>query len=160
MTNGTTPSALARQMAADLWGSPVQSQTKIAPGIYWFSTPGHGGCVAIVDELGLRPETIEAARRTGHTGYVAKIGRRIITSERYQRVDEAPGAVEVWIGEEDCEWSTLAVVSPAMRTGLAKIGGPVSLEYVTECCARWHGDFLAAVDPYYVADADCVAVPR
>ena len=38
------PASIARRMASQFWGG-VQVQRKTAPGIWWFSTAGHGGYV-------------------------------------------------------------------------------------------------------------------
>lgn len=49
------PAAIARRLAVQYWG-PVQRQRKLADGIWWFSTEGHGGFVV---DTNVRPELEE-----------------------------------------------------------------------------------------------------
>ena len=49
------PAAIARRLAIQYWG-PVQRQRKLADGIWWFSTEGHGGFVV---DINVRPELAE-----------------------------------------------------------------------------------------------------
>lgn len=42
------PASIARRMANQFWGD-VEVQKMIAPGIWWFSTAGHGGFIVDTD---------------------------------------------------------------------------------------------------------------
>ena len=157
MSNSSNSSKIARSIASQMWGTPVQSQKKLAPGVYWFSTPGHGGLVGIVDEMDVSPEAIQAARETGlvhttvrvQTGY--KSTRTYSTALGYRESDLTayeqayPRYTErrdVWIGEEDVEWATLATVSPALREGMARNGFDVNDEETAETVQSYFPDYF------------------
>lgn len=160
MSTSKTSSTIARSVAGQSWGAPDQ-QKKLAPGTYWFSTPGHGGIVALVDELDLDESVIEAARKAGLIHYTIRVnhGRRhsvystangyrkedlVKTAERYPRHTEVR---EVWVGEEDCDWATLAYVYPALRDGMAKKGfGSVPFEEIQDTVVRYNADFYNEVN--------------
>jgi hypothetical protein len=56
---------------------------------------------------------------------------------------------ECWIGEEDCDWATIAYVAPEVVAGGQRAGyfsQSADTEYVRGCLERWNPDFLARVD--------------
>jgi hypothetical protein len=170
----TSASRVARTVAAQLWPD-VQDQTQLAPGIFNFSCAGHGGVVAVLGAAELDPEAIAAARQHGLTQHVLlqRTGNRFNrsrgkTEPRYKlksdlrfdlesmkaaaEHDPQSQLVEVWVGEEDCDWATIAYCSPAMRAGQVKklgAGGRyVSQRGAEECLERWNPEFLAMVRPF------------
>jgi hypothetical protein len=161
------PNELARTLAGALWPD-VQGQERIAPGVYWFSCAGHGGAIAHLPTAGLPDEAVCVAREFGLIELVATVdnGR---ASRRYTTVTytsaslrdlakRAPGAValhEFWVGEEDCDWATLAISSDAICEGLArgrwkKDTAASARAYAFENAQRWNEPFLARVTPGYV----------
>lgn len=151
-------STIARSVAGQLWPD-VQQQKKLAKGTYWFSCAGHGGLVALVDDLDLDPQVIEAARKHGliHTTIRVNHGRRsrvYSTAAGYRKTDlEAtlqryPNHAErfdVWVGEEDVEWSTLALVDPNLRDGMAKNGFTVDFNEIHDTAQRYFNEFTSEV---------------
>jgi hypothetical protein len=156
------PSRIARTMAAQLWPD-VQSQYRCAPGVYGFSCAGHGGLVAVIGTAGLPADAVQAARDCGKIELAAVTltttgrGTSIKTSMKYtkeslrtwteQRTDRE--LVECWIGEEDCDWATIAYVAPEVVAGGQRAGyfsQSADTEYVRGCLERWNPDFLARVD--------------
>jgi hypothetical protein len=151
----TSSSTIARSVASAMWPD-VQQQRKVAPGAYWFSCAGHGGVIGIVDELGLSDEIIQVARDCGLIALVADVNhgnrhRRYCTAAGYNEAElrnlarEYPTRVtlhEVWIGEEDCDWATLAYVNDGVLADTS-----ATRQEARECCERWsNADFVAAVD--------------
>lgn len=128
----TTPSKIARSVAAQQWPN-VQQQSKVAKGLYQFNSAGHGGLVGIVSEMDVEPKYIEAARQAGLIDVVLRVpsGRRIrtLSSAAGYRADHLRAwheanqlqnseLVEVWIGEEDCDWATIAYASSEYKDAL------------------------------------------
>ncbi len=154
MTVSTAPSRIARKVAAREWGSPVQDQQKIAPGTFEFSTPGHGGVVAVVSHLPIPEPVLAVARR--------------------HRLVEQHFGVEVWIGEEDCAWATLHAAVPAVVEGkvrtVRKHGGYTNpeewietygtTEYARGVCERWYPEFLRDLDLVLAGEVDQQAFSR
>jgi hypothetical protein len=167
----TAPSALAR--AAVPW-EDIQSQRKLAPGVFWFDCAGHGGAIAVIGVADLPTRAVDAARELGMLATVAIVSgprRRTYSTTRGYSSDQLrtlaashPDQVEladVWIGEEDCDWSTLALASEPMRKGMVETGGygaemtPERLRQAAfECAQRWNERFLAAFCPGYEPLAD------
>jgi hypothetical protein len=57
---------------------------------------------------------------------------------------------EVWIGEEDCDWATLALVSDAIREGMSRSGyraTEITLEDAYQTVQSSNECFLAALYP-------------
>lgn len=171
-----SPSRIARTVAGHMWPD-VQQQTKITTGVYTFSCAGHGGLVAVIGEADLPADAVAAARACGLIELVAVVreGRRTrifssapsdsrngnYTRESLEdfarRNPQRVSLVEVWIGEEDCAWATIALVSPAVRDGLVRIGCAASAvtgdgPYAT--VQRWNEEFLVALDPFYTISED------
>ncbi len=153
------PNVVAHKIAGDFWPD-VQEQTLVTKGIYNFMCTGHGGMVAVIGSADLPSAAVAAARRHKLIELVAivKLGSetKIFSSATSSREDvERLGAganselVEVWVGEEDCDWATLAAVSPACRAGMRdKLG--ISEEHATldgalASLERWNEDFLADI---------------
>jgi hypothetical protein len=154
------PSRVARTMAAQLWPD-VQSQYRCAPGIYGFSCAGHGGLVAVVGAADLPADAVQAARDCNKIELVAV---RHLGGNRYQTMTTAKYTAaslraycahgraklyELWIGEEDCDWATIAYVAPEVLTGGQRagyFGQSADIEYVRGCLERWNPDFLERVD--------------
>jgi len=157
-------------VAAAEWHGPVQDQQMMAKGVYSFSTPGHGGIVAIVGVAELTPESLAAARATGRIGlYVSIGGKSHSTSQGFTREGLADWIernsrfeavqIEYWAGEEDCEYATVmlglsdkaftkATTTDAKRMTipaeewLAQFG---TRDYYRGVCARWSEDYLRAL---------------
>lgn len=159
------PSAVARRVAAALWPD-VQRQEKLAAGVYDFSCAGHGGVVAVLGTADLPERAVDVARKHGLVGVVARAyaggGRhRFYTGHRYgdeqlrELAAARPDAVElseVWVGEEDCDWATVALASPDVRETYAKRLGKSADDVhrmAFESCQRWNEPFLADLDPDY-----------
>ena len=155
-----TPAAtIARSVAAAMWPT-VQRQRKLTRGAFEFSCAGHGGIVALVDQLDITPEILEAARQTGRIALVGRfnLGRRTqttCTAAGYNRASVETNAErypahselrEVLIAEDDCEWATLALVSPAIRAAFN-----VTEADAREVADRYFPDFVAAIDALAVA---------
>lgn len=154
------PSRVARTMAGALWPQ-VQSQYKVARGIYGFSCAGHGGLVAVVGEADLPAAAVDVARECGKTELMAVVSNggnrtKTYTSARYTReslrkMAEWPWVtlIECWVGEEDCDWATIAYVAPEVISGGIRAGyfsQSADQEYVRGCLEHWNGDFLAKID--------------
>jgi hypothetical protein len=172
---GPAPSAIARKVAATEWPD-VQDQSKLTTGIFNFSCAGHGGVVAVIGVAKLDERYVHAARETGFIDRVA------ITPNRFQIDDQGSRTVktwsitalethfkegqlekwalglngymqEVWIGEEDCAWATIALASEAMRIGLSKrMTDPDDWmkkygteDYARATCKQWHPEYLDAL---------------
>lgn len=154
------PSRIARTMAAQLWPD-VQSQYRCAPGVYGFSCAGHGGLVAVIGTADLPADAVQAARDCGKIEVVAV---RHLGGNRYQTMTSAKYTaaslreycergrselVECWIGEEDCDWATIAYVAPKVVAGGQRAGyfsQSADAEYVRDCLERWNPDFLERVE--------------
>jgi hypothetical protein len=163
MMERTSSSRVARCVAAALWPD-VQSQRKLCRGAFAFSCAGHGGIVALLDELSLADREVQAARECGLVALVARVddGRSCRTYCTAAGYDEGqlqaqarayPHAVElreVWIGEEDCDWATLALVSEAVRDGMLRSGyatAEITRDYAYQTVQSWNERFLAALYP-------------
>lgn len=145
-------------MAGALWPD-VQSQSRVAPGIYGFSCAGHGGLVAVIGEAELPAAAVAVAREChkvelavvtyGHRTRVYTTAK--YTAESLRRIAEHPDAelFECWIGEEDCDWATIAYVAPEVISGGIRTGyfsQSADDEMVRACLKRWNEDFLAKID--------------
>jgi hypothetical protein len=155
-------STIARSVAAAMWPD-VQSQKKLCRGAFAFSCAGHGGIVALVAELDLPADVVQAARDCGLIALVADVqgrrSRRYCTAAGYRESDlrkmaeDYPGQVrllEVWIGEEDCGYATLALVSDAVREGFHRSGWTsceLTHEDVYRTVQSWNERFLQALYP-------------
>lgn len=137
MARTLNPSQVAKTIAAQTWGE-VQSQTRLCPGVYSFSSAGHGGLVAVIEHApGLPDEAVEAARATG------RLGRMFVVHNRPRRqfcweanYDSAELEKHIahcraigirvktftcWIAEEDLEYATILCSSEPARLGYAKM---------------------------------------
>lgn len=148
------PSSVARTMAGAMWPD-VQDQKKVAKGVYEFSCAGHGGLVAVLGVANLPTEAIAAAReqpdrfielvavRPGHrytSVRYTKDSLRALAQNPYVEL------FECWVGEEDCDWATIALVSPEVREGMAKNGRyEITEQDARKCCERWNQTFLNAL---------------
>jgi hypothetical protein len=155
------PSRIARTIAGREWPD-VQSQYKLAPGIFWFTCAGHGGAVAVIGTADLPEQAVQAARvcQLVELAVIEDLGgttRTLSTSGQfYTRASLCEWAtrsdrrtlVECWVGEEDCAWATLAMCSPAMREGMERKMGcrPLSEREARETVERWHPEFLGALE--------------
>lgn len=160
-----TPSRIARHVASALWPE-VQQQSKVARGVFNFSCAGHGGLVAIVGAADIPSNHLRAARESGRLELVVIGSRRILsTCQGYTRESlvewaERAGAeqIEVWPGEEDCDWATIALAVPAVLEGAvkARVFADCALEddFAFDTCRRWCEDYLLALDPEYVIDPE------
>jgi hypothetical protein len=175
MAAALTPSRIARFAAGKTWGNPVQSSRKLAPGIFLHDTPGHGGLVAVLDAAtDLTPAGIAAARASGRIETVAvhtrAAGHRVKhalygpsgqyaagpSRARFEAFAAEHGMqlVEVWIGEEDSEYATILLASPAARAAVfARYAGTQPETDAGRCaeligvCQRWQPDFLEHLNP-------------
>jgi hypothetical protein len=163
----------------------VQKQDKVTKGVYTFMSAGHGGLVAVLDAADLPADAVTAARATGgliYTVAVARHGRSVrmystvpgdsrnscFTREALEQfAANNPGRVtlhDVWVGEEDCGWATLALVSSDIRDGLIRLGaaaGSVTGDAPYTCVQRFNEEFLVAYDPFYtIADDGPIAARR
>lgn len=128
------PSVLARTIAGQQWPD-VQQQSKVAKGVYQFSCAGHGGLIGIVSEMDVEPKYIEAARKAGLIDLVLRVpcGRqrriRTLSSAAGYKAEDLCAwheanqlndseLIEVWIGEEDCDWATIAYASSEYKDAL------------------------------------------
>lgn len=164
-----TPSRIARAYAASAWPD-VQSQTKLAPGVFDFSCAGHGGTVAVLDFADLPAELVALARKHSKTEYVGLHGRSLITSEQYTREtfermrEHGMPVFEVWAGEEDCDWSLIALASERICAAMAekmRDGSPMATAdgmhtYALENAARWNPGYLRDVAERYAVDLNDV----
>jgi hypothetical protein len=160
------PSAIARHVANATWPG-VQTSDKLAKGIYWFTCVGHGGAVAALGEADLPDANVEAARTTGRLELVAITpwkGKRYYSTaarytreslERWARRHDFP-TVEVWVGEEDCDWAQIAYCSAEMREAMrTKLGcSRISERDCFDSLRRWNERYLRALDPNYEFDPD------
>ncbi|HTB50081.1 MAG TPA: hypothetical protein VK701_03820 [Solirubrobacteraceae bacterium] len=178
MTGRSGASRIARAVAAALWPD-VQSQRKLCRGAFAFSCAGHGGIVALLDEMSLAEGAVRAARECGLIALAARVDhgrscRTYCTAAGYDRreldrlAQSYPDAVElreVWIGEEDCDWATLALVSAAVREGMSRSGyatSEVTQEAAYQTVQSWNEQFLAALYPDYepLPDGQIAAAAR
>ena len=161
-----TPSSVARKIASDHWPL-VQSQNRLARGVYGFSCAGHGGIVAVRDHCDIAPAVWNIARDAGQTDLVAyhPNGRRWgkgqwWTTANYERnpLEEwaraTPGArlFETWSAEEDCDWALMVVAYPELASGGQRAGyfsgtDPRELlAYARENATRWNAETLARLE--------------
>lgn len=131
MRRKATPAAIARRMATQFWGA-VQRQCKLAPGIWWFTTAGHGGLVVDTD---VRPELAKFNSEVSRNGLLY--------------CDEQHFAAF----EEDCmaaivEW-TYPDIMPAIHRKICTLDeGPTEtfvserIETLRESLQRWYPDWL------------------
>lgn len=174
------PSQAARTIAGAIWGE-VQHQDKLAPGIYRFDTPGHGGIVAVIGQADLPENYVQAARDSGRVELMVTVKTgshrtRSYTSERYtpeslrelhQRANAGREGTaelqELWVGEEDCEYATILLAAGAqVRAKDASrmidpekwLQGAGSDEALYEFCRENCEDFLMALDPDYEIKPD------
>lgn len=127
------PSRVARYVAGKEWGLPVQDQERLTKGIYTFSTPGHGGVVAVIGYApSLSDAAVQAARECGYVYQVAvwTKGRRNswfysfeYSAESWAEfLDRNPQleVYDVWVGEEDCAKATILGSSELAWFGYSK----------------------------------------
>lgn len=130
-----TKPQIARSLAQQAWGT-VNGQKKLAPGVFAFSCSGHGGIIAFIDEDGINPtvEQMQAARKEGLVHLVSTTENRgrqttCSTHDCYNREQmmlnkrdfaDRVQLNEVWYGEEDCAWATLAATFPVIAEGMVK----------------------------------------
>lgn len=135
-THTIAPSRIARFVGGKEWPN-VQSQQKVAAGVYRISSAGHGGLVAVFPTAfkSVPQRAFDAAKATGriYEVVVQKFGRR---SESKYSFEYAPASwaqwrdaalargnaelYHVWAAEEDAEYLTLLLVSQQVRDGEAK----------------------------------------
>lgn len=137
LTHTIAPSRIARFVGGKEWPD-VQSQKKVATGVYSISSAGHGGLVAVFPAAfkSVPQRAFDAAKATGriYEVVVVKFGRRTDSSysfeytaeswERWKTQVLAGGNAElyqVWPAEEDCECLTLLLVSQDVREGESKL---------------------------------------
>jgi hypothetical protein len=147
------PSRVARHVAAKEWGTPDRSK-KYADGAYWYSTPGHGGTVVLLDRF--PPEVREALARERVTGVVlVTSGGKLYYSGEY-RLDgllthyENHGGelVHVAVGEEDVAWAMLHYADDTLREGAVAKGvfaGDTDRHYVEATVKNWYPDYYEAL---------------
>jgi hypothetical protein len=112
---------IARHIAGDTWGHPVDHCFQLVPGVFNAHTPGHGGIVAILAAADLPEPAVQAARMTG----------------RLRRVE---GVGDVWVAEEDCEVFTLFCSCPAVLHAYGLLDADHALAEAQEYCP----DFVTA----------------
>jgi hypothetical protein len=138
MPQNIAPSRIARTLAGQLWPD-VQQQYRCIPGVYGFSCAGHGGLVAVIGVADLPEDAVNAAREAGKMEYAVAVsngrGYKTYTSERYTPASLHEMArhplctlYELWVGEEDCDWATIAYAQPKVIAGGIKAG------YFSEVC--------------------------
>lgn len=170
-----TPSTIARAVAAREWPE-VQRQVKIGPGVFGFTCAGHGGIVAIIGVADLPAAAVDAARAEGLTefvvcrpGEICYTSGQSLTAPMYKRSSleeyaaarpELP-AFEVWIGEEDCDWSTILYANDALRVGALSRPGHhgylaegVTREDVERSACDWNPDYVEAFTGRKLTGAD------
>lgn len=175
MTTKLAPSAIARRIAASYWPE-VQTSHKITNGIFEFTCAGHGGIVAIIDatDQGILPEaSVAAAQRAGlvieYVVYRSGRTTKVATSYRIREdewdmwvayINDRGDLIQrgrAWVGEEDCEWSTIVIASPAMQDAYVESRrGQITVpfeqwkaeftNYPRECAQRWHPEYVADLD--------------
>jgi hypothetical protein len=149
MASKLTPSRIARLIASQMWPD-VQRQERIAPGVYWFSCAGHGGCVAVRGVADIDDQAWHLANEYRMTAAVAYEHGKLKSSLRYNgaQVRAFEGSVEVWIGEEDCDWATIYQahndIERLIRVSVAK-GMTLDADYVAASCKQWNPDFYTAL---------------
>ena len=165
------PSTVARHVAGATWGQPVQSQNRLAAGVYSFSTPGHGGVVAIVGVADIAPHALRAARETDRIGMYVNIGGKVCSTAQGFTRHSLDGwiaanaawqgqAFEFWTGEEDCEYASVmlglsdAAFAKALATDAKRMTIPAeqwlaefgTRDYYRGVASRWQPEFLTALD--------------
>lgn len=153
------PNAIARLVAGQLWPD-VQRQYKLTKGVFAFSCAGHGGIVAVIGVADLPNANVEAARELGMTEIVVNAGANYtsVTRDRKALTDYARSGgypcQEVWIGEEDCDWATIALASEQVRTGMSAAGysSEIDYEHAYASCRSWNERYLKLLDPDYNFD--------
>ncbi len=60
------PEVTARRLASQMWGTDIQRQRKLADGIWWFTTNGHGGLIV---DTAVRPELNEFNTGVAYHGH-------------------------------------------------------------------------------------------
>lgn len=142
MSATLTPSRIARAIAARQWPD-IQRQCKIGRGVFGFSCAGHGGIVAVLEHAELSADAIEAARASGFVVdcYIPGTGRTFAA----------------WIGEEDCDWSTILFADDSLRTGAIRgryLAEDVTREDVERSARDWNPDYVSALTGGPVSAAD------
>lgn len=158
------PSRVARAVAEYMWGNPVQNQSQVATGTYEFSTPGHGGFVAVLDHAPIPPEIAQRIRERdvfrvrvlalprqfgwGGDGarmyYGCQLAIDPSESDVHKLGEIACDWIDCMVGEEDAAWAVMMAVAPDILAGYnahrAKTwnGRPITREEVLDCVARWH----------------------
>lgn len=107
----TSPRAMAARYARSEWGGPLDFQRKVSDFAWAFSTPGHGGIVAILDENDPRWAQIDRVN--------AAIRWNIVGD--YWSIDGSP--IRAVLGEEDCAWALVVLLFPEIADGIAKRPG-------------------------------------
>lgn len=160
----TPPSSLARLLASQEWPD-VQAQYQLGRGVYGFTCAGHGGIIAVIGEAELDPKHVEVARKQGKTELVAEVrsGSRTkrYTSHKYtrssleelaKRSPEQVSLVELWAGEEDCDWATIVHANPDLLDAgknAGYFGSTATMETVADNVRAWNERFLQDLDPNY-----------
>ena len=55
------PASIAKHIAGETWGRPVEPFYQLVPGVFSAQTPGHGGIVAILAAADLPDLAVQAA---------------------------------------------------------------------------------------------------
>jgi hypothetical protein len=152
------PSRVARTVAAREWPD-VQAQHKLGAGVFGFSCAGHGGIVAVIGVADLPEHAVELAREFGKTELVVfRPGEVLSTCNAqgdtpiYKRDSLAAWSAqhphyesfEVWVGEEDCDWSLIILANDALREGGIKaryFAETCTPEHVRDNARSWNPDF-------------------
>lgn len=118
----------ARTAARRFWGEP-DKQVKVLPGVWWFTTPGHGGFV-VADTFGLDPRAIEQRGMSGNDVSWVRGSETVLTFYGF---------------EEDCDWAVLALYHPEVIEAVVRKGGVFAsdmtvdevLAHAKGTAARW-----------------------
>lgn len=155
--SNVTPSKIARAAASANWG-PVQSQKTILPGVVGFDTAGHGGVVAVIGHCDIDDRLVQIARDLGFVEHVLVVAgsrrTQMFSSARYDldwmlnyANTHTDGTLyEVWIGEEDCGWATIAYAQPKTIENAKYFSEHLTADDVRTSLVRWNDEFLARAE--------------
>lgn len=125
--------AIARRMAYQFWGE-IQEQKKLAPGIWWYTTAGHGGIVVDIKE---RPELAEYQS----TVYYGRDQRWYIESEQHFAAfeEDCAAAIVEWQYPEVWKkvYQLFETKEPLMEWAAKR------QELLKSSLARWNPEYLA-----------------
>lgn len=161
-----TPSRAARTVAGREWPQ-VQFQYRRAPGVFGFSCAGHGGIVAVLAVAELPDVAVSAARELGKTEFIVFAPGETMYSggspagvrtpvyrreslEQWAAASPRLPSFEVWVAEEDCDWSCLVLADPGLLDGGIKAGyfsSHLTIDDVRGNAQEWNPAFLAALEP-------------